>query len=71
MPPAAVHEKAWRTPVAGSLNPTTWPLGFTARAELPGPPSVLRSIMPPAAVHEKAWRSLVNGSLDVSLNPTT
>src|SRR5437870_5501216 len=47
IPSACVHEKARSTVLpAVLLEPTTWPLAFTAEAPLKVPPSVPRSIMP-------------------------
>src|SRR5207247_1695119 len=82
IPPIAVHEKACPlrsgrqngpqkgVPIADAcpLSPATWPLAFTADAELLVPPSVPRSIGPPVVVHENAC---VAASPAVALSPTT
>src|SRR5437588_7444301 len=45
MPPAGVQEKACKRPVDAVAEPTTWPLAFTADAELEVPPNVPRSVI--------------------------
>jgi hypothetical protein len=64
-----VHENAWEAVFpAVAPEPTTWPLGLSALAELKLPPSVPRSIIPPVFVHENAW---LPASPARELHPTT
>src|SRR5207249_3958316 len=77
IPPAAVHENAWRALSAAELPPTTWPLSLIARANVAGAPNaglaaarLLRSDIPPAAVHKNASKSNWLSEL-APLEPTT
>src|SRR6266540_4976335 len=65
IPPSFVQEN----PRQQQMSPTTWPLSFTATAELVGPAGVPRSTIPPAGVHENARYSPLPGVK--ALQPTT
>ena len=61
------HSTGRRLPSVVKLEPTTWPLAFTATAAVvPVPPSAGSSTIRPAGVHEKARQKPAR-----ELTPTT